>query len=153
MPSLAVHEMGHFFGFKHTFAVNSTMFYVVFLGADQSILEQDDIQLAARGYFNPAALPLNLAVEGAVLRGEDSVAELCRCEGISANLYYRWSKDFLEAGKKRLAGDIESEATSNEVVDLRKQLAQLKEVVAETVLENRVLKKTAVGFDSGEADT
>ena len=94
---------------------------------------------------------IRIVLEG--LRGEVSVSELCRREGINANLYYRWSKDFLEAGKKRLAGDTQREATSSEVVELRKQLSQLKEVVAETVLENRVLKKTAVGLDSDEADT
>ena len=68
-------------------------------------------------------------------------------------LYYRWSKDFLGAGKKRLAGDSEREATSNEVTALRRQLAQLKELVAETMLHNRILKKTAAGFDSDEVDT
>ena len=82
------------------------------------------------------------------MRGEESISTLCRREGIAANLYYRWSKDFLEAGKKRLAGDTKREATSTEVVELRKELAQLKELVAEVLLENRVLKKTAVGFDS-----
>ena len=115
--------------------------------ADKAI---KDIRRKTRRRFS-AEEKIRIVMEG--LRGEDSVAELCRREGISANLYYRWSKDFLEAGKKRLAGDTKREATSNEVVDLRKQLAQLKEVVAETVLENRVLKKTAVGFDSDEVDT
>ncbi len=94
---------------------------------------------------------VRIVMEG--LRGEESISELCRREGIAANLYYRWSKDFLEAGKKRLAGDTEREATSNEVTSLRKQLAQLKELVAETMLHNRVLKKTAAGFDSDEVDT
>jgi transposase len=109
-----------------------------------------DIRRKTRRRFS-AEEKIRIVMEG--LRAEDSVAELCRREGISANLYYRWSKDFLEAGKKRLAGDTTREATSSEVVDLRKQLAELKELVAETMLHNRVLKKTAVGFDSNEVDT
>ena len=76
------------------------------------------------------------------LRGEDSIAELCRREGIVQNLYYRWSKEFLEAGKKRLAGDTARSATPQEVKDLRREAGALKEVVAELVLENRLLKKT-----------
>src|SRR6266702_4480175 len=68
------------------------------------------------------------------LRGEDSIAELCRKEGINQNLYYRWSKEFLEAGKKRLAGDTARAATSDEVKDLRREASALKEVVAELVL-------------------
>src|SRR4030081_1011179 len=79
------------------------------------------------------------------LRGEDSIAELCRREGIVQNLYYRWSKEFLEAGKKRLAGDTARAATSDEVRDLRPEAGALKEVVAELVLENRLLKKSTIG--------
>ena len=94
---------------------------------------------------------IRIVMEG--MRGEESISTLCRREGIAANLYYRWSKDFLEAGKKRLAGDTKREATSTEVVELRKELAQLKELVAEVLLENRVLKKTAVEFDSDGEDT
>ena len=75
------------------------------------------------------------------LRGEESLAALCRREGLAPNLYYRWSKEFLEAGKKRLLGDTTREATSTEVQDLRREHSQLKQVVAEAVLENRVLKK------------
>ncbi len=84
------------------------------------------------------------------LRGEDSIAELCRREGIAQNLYYRWSKDFLEAGKKRLAGDTARAATSDEVKDLRREAGALKEVVADLTLENRLLKKsvTADGEDA-----
>ena len=82
------------------------------------------------------------------LRGEDSIAELCRREGIVQNLYYRWSKEFLEAGKKRLAGDTARAATSDEVKELRQQASALKEVVAELMLENRLLKKSTIG--SGE---
>src|SRR5437660_2217122 len=77
------------------------------------------------------------------LRGGDSIAELCRREGIVQNLYYRWSKEFLEAGKKRLAGDTARAATSDEVKDLRREAGALKEAVAELLLENRLLKKKA----------
>ena len=84
------------------------------------------------------------------LRGEDSIAELCRREGIVQNLYYRWSKEFLEAGKKRLAGDTARAATSDEVKELRREASALKEVVAELTLENRLLKKSAIG--AGEDD-
>ncbi len=109
-----------------------------------------DIRRKTRRRFS-AEEKIRIVMEG--LRGEDSIAELCRREGISANLYYRWSKEFLEAGKKRLAGDTKREATTSEVTDLRKQVAELKEVCAEMLLQNRVLKKTAVGFDSDEVDT
>src|SRR5205809_451177 len=88
------------------------------------------------------------------LRGEDSIAELCRREGIVQNLYYRWSKEFLEAGKKRLAGDTERAATSSEVKDLRREAGALKEVVAELMLENRLLKKSTIGAgEDGIRDT
>lgn len=76
------------------------------------------------------------------LRGEDSIAELCRREGIAQSLYYSWSKEFLEAGKKRLAGDTFRQATGTEVKDLRAESLALKEVVADLTLENRILKKT-----------
>ena len=79
------------------------------------------------------------------LRGEDSIAELCRREGIVQNLYYRWSKEFLEAGKRRLAGDTARAATSDEVKELRQEASALKEVVAELMLENRLLKKSTIG--------
>jgi transposase-like protein len=82
---------------------------------------------------------------------ESSIAELCRKEGINQNLYYRWSKEFLEAGKKRLAGDTAREANSDEVKGLRREAAQLKEALAETVLENRLLKKSTYG--AGGDDT
>ena len=76
------------------------------------------------------------------LRGERSIAELCRHEGIAEGLYYSWSKEFLEAGKRRLAGDTARAATSDEVKDLKRQAQELKEVVAEQALELRLLKKT-----------
>ena len=86
------------------------------------------------------------------LRGEDSISNLCRLEGIPANLYYRWSKYFLEAGKKRLAGDTTREASSHEVVDLKKENEHLKQVVAEIALKNRVLKKSLNGTDFEDID-
>ena len=87
---------------------------------------------------------VRVVLEG--LHGEMSVAELCRREGIASNLYYRWSKDFLEAGKKRLNGDTVREATSDEVKVLRSENRELKEVVAEMMLKNRVLKKGLTGL-------
>jgi len=83
------------------------------------------------------------------LRGEYSIAELCRREGIAQGLYYAWSKEFLEAGKKRLSGDTSREATSDEVKSLRRETSELKEALAETLLENRLLKKSTFG-DGGE---
>ena len=97
-----------------------------------------DIRRATRKHYS-AEEKIRIVVAG--LRGEDSIAELCRREGISQNLYYRWSKEFLEAGKKRLAGDTAREATSEEVKSLRREAVALKEVVAELTLENRLLKK------------
>src|SRR6056297_1648203 len=79
------------------------------------------------------------------LRGEDSIAELCRQEGIAQGLYYSWSKEFLEAGKKRLAGDTARQATSPEVKELRAEAVALKEAVADLTIENRVLKKNTSG--------
>jgi transposase len=91
---------------------------------------------------------IRIVLEG--LRGEESIAALCRREGIASNLYYRWSKEFLESGKKRLAGDTVREATSDEVRKLRTENRELKEVVAELTLKNRVLKKSLTGL--GEED-
>jgi len=88
-----------------------------------------DIRRKTRRRFS-AEEKIRIVIEG--LRGEESIASLCRREGIAANLYYRWSKEFLEAGKKRLLGDTQREATSSEVSDLRKENARLKELVAET---------------------
>jgi transposase len=79
------------------------------------------------------------------LRGEESIAALCRREGIAESLYYKWSKEFLEAGKRRLSGDTERQATSPEVKDLRSEALALKECVADLTLENRVLKKSMTG--------
>src|SRR3974377_19397 len=89
---------------------------------------------------------IRIILEG--LRGEESIAELCRREGLAPNLYYRWSKEFLEAGKKRLLGDTTREATAPEVKTLREENARLKQVLAETVLENRLLKKSVTASAS-----
>ena len=107
-----------------------------------------DIWRATRRHFS-AEDKVRIVIAG--LRGEESVAELCRKEGINQNLYYRWSKEFLEAGKKRLAGDTAREATSDEVKNLRAESGQLKELLAELLLENRLLKKSVLG--DGESDT
>ena len=101
-----------------------------------------DIRRATRRQFS-AEEKIRIVLSG--LRDEDSIAELCRREGIVQNLYYRWSKEFLEAGKKRLAGDTAREATSDEVKGLRREAVALKEVVADLTLENRLLKKSMIG--------
>jgi transposase len=106
-----------------------------------------DIRRATRRHFS-AEDKIRIVLEG--LRGEESIAELCRREGIASSMFYGWSKDFLEAGKKRLAGDTAREATSDEVKDLRREASALKEVVAELTLENRLLKKSMTG-DGGDA--
>ncbi len=93
---------------------------------------------------------IRIVLEG--LRGEESVAELCRREGIAQSLYYKWSKAFLEGGKSQLAGDTKREATSGEVKELRQENEQLKALVAELALKNRVLKKSVLGSASGWDD-
>jgi transposase len=93
---------------------------------------------------------IRIVLEG--LKGEASIVELCRREGIVPNLYYRWSKDFLEAGKKRLQGDTVREANSLEVNGLRQENEQLKQLVAELSLKHRVLKKSLSGLESGSED-
>ena len=107
-----------------------------------------DIRRATRRHFS-AEEKIRVVLEG--LRGEESIAELCRREGIVQNLYYRWSKEFLEAGKKRLAGDTARAATSDEVKDLRREASALKEVVAELTLENRLLKKSVTADGENDA--
>jgi len=89
---------------------------------------------------------IRIVLEG--LRGEATVAEVCRREGLNTNIYYKWSKEFLEAGKKRLQGDTVREATTTEVVDLKKENDQLKQLVAELSLKNRVLKKSLNALES-----
>ena len=101
-----------------------------------------DIRRATRRQYS-AEEKIRIVLEG--LRGEESIAELCRREGINTNIYYRWSKEFLEAGKKRLAEDTAREATSDEVKNLRGETRALKETVAELLMENRLLKKSMIG--------
>ncbi len=105
-----------------------------------------DIRRATRRHFS-AEDKIRIVLGG--LRGEDSIAELCRREGIAQSLYYVWSKEFLEAGKRRLAGDTARAATSDEVKDLRRESTALKEVVAEQALELRILKKSMIA-DGGD---
>ena len=114
-------------------------------GADKLVR---DIKRATRRNRSPED-KIRIVIAG--MRGEESIAELCRKEGIHQNLYYRWSKEFLEAGKKRLAGDTVREASSDEVKLLREEASQLKETLAEVLLENRLLKKSMI--TGGESDT
>ena len=107
-----------------------------------------DIQRATRKQYSSEE-KIRIVLDG--LRGEDSIAELCRREGLSQGVYYQWSKDFMEAGKKRLAGDTARAATTDEVKDLRLEARDLKEVVAEQTLELRILKKSMIG-DGGEQE-
>lgn len=98
-----------------------------------------DIQRQTRKQYS-AEEKIRIVLEG--LRGESSVAEICRREGINSNIYYRWSKEFLEAGKKRLMGDTIREATGPEVQTMKHENEALKQLVAELSLENRLLKKS-----------
>lgn len=86
-----------------------------------------------------------IVLEG--MRGEESIAEICRKYSIHQNLYYKWNRDFIEAGKKRLSGDTTREATSDEVQDLKKENDALKKEVAELYLANKVLKKNLNGYE------
>jgi transposase len=106
-----------------------------------------DIRRATRKQYS-AEEKIRIVLDG--LRGEHSIAELCRREGIVESLYYNWSKEFLEAGKRRLAGDTARAATSSEVKDLRQEAKALKEVVAEQALELRLLKKSMIADGDGE---
>ena len=101
-----------------------------------------DIKRKTRKQYS-AEEKIRIVLDG--LRGEDSIAELCRREGIAQGLFYKWSKDFMEAGKKRLAGDIVRQANTGEVTTLRREARDLKEVVAEQILELRLFKKSMIG--------
>ena len=101
-----------------------------------------DIRRATRRHYS-AEDKIRIVLEG--LRGEESIAELCRREGITSSMYSGWSKEFLEAGKRRLAGDTARAATPDEVKALRRETSALKEVVADLTLENRLLKKSMIG--------
>ena len=105
-----------------------------------------DIRRATRKQYG-AEEKIRIVLEG--LRGEDSIAELCRREGIAQGVYYKWSKDFMEAGKRRLAGDTSRGANTDEVRDLRREARDLKEVVAEQMLEMRLFKKSMIA-DGGD---
>ena len=107
-----------------------------------------DIRRATRKQHS-AEEKIRIVLDG--LRGEATIAELCRREGIAESLYYSWSKEFLEAGKRRLSGDTARSATTGEVKDLRRQALELKEVVAEQALERRLLKKSMTGDGGDEA--
>jgi len=106
-----------------------------------------DIRRATRRQFS-AEEKIRIVLEG--VRGEESIAELCRREGIASSMYYGWSKEFLDAGKRRLAGDTARAATSDEVKELRREAQALKEAVADLTLENRLLKKSMLA--DGEDD-
>ena len=106
-----------------------------------------DIRRRTRKKYS-AEEKIRIILEG--LRGEESIAELCRKEGLNPNVYYRWSKEFMEAGKKRLSGDTVREATSDEVKELRAETSALKETLGEVVMENCLLKKSVLG--DGEDD-
>ncbi len=107
-----------------------------------------DIRRATRKQYS-AEEKIRIILDG--LRGEESIAALCRREGIAESLYYSWSKEFLEAGKKRLAGDTGRQATSGEVKDLKREMRDMKELVAELSLENRLLKKSMIA-DGGDEE-
>ncbi|GLQ28817.1 transposase [Sulfitobacter pacificus] len=107
-----------------------------------------DIKRATRKHYSSEE-KIRIVLDG--LRGEDSIAELCRREGISQGIYYKWSKDFMEAGKQRLSGDTARQATSPEVKELRSESLALKECVADLTLENRLLKKSMTG-DGGDQE-
>ena len=107
-----------------------------------------DIRRATRKHHS-AEEKIRIVLEG--LRGEYSIAELCRREGIAESQYYSWSKEFLEAGKKRLAGDTARAATSGEVKDLRREVRNMKVLVADLTLENRLLKKSMIA-DGGDEE-
>jgi len=119
-------------------------------GPEKAPAEQvvKDIRRATRRQFS-AEEKIRIVLEG--VRGEESIAELCRREGIAASMYYGWSKEFLDAGKRRLAGDTARAATSDEVKELRREAQALKEAVADLTLENRLLKKSMLAV--GEDDT
>ncbi len=107
-----------------------------------------DIRRATRKRYS-AEEKIRIVLDG--LRGEETIAELCRREGIAQGLYYSWSKEFLNAGKKRLPGDTARAANTGEVKDLRREARDLKEVVAEQALELRLLKKSMIA-DGGDEE-
>jgi transposase-like protein len=109
-----------------------------------------DIKRKTRRKFT-AEEKIRIVLQG--MRGERSINDLCRKEGIHPTMYYKWSKAFLEAGKRQLNGDTIREAGSDEVQELRKETDSLKIVVAELMLQNRKLKKISDDIESGSIDT
>ena len=103
-----------------------------------------DVKRRTRRKF-AAEEKIRIVIEG--LRGEESIAEICRKESIHPNQYYKWSKDFMEAAKKRMMGDTQREASSDEVKELREENDELKKLVAELSLKNKVLKKSLRGLE------
>ena len=116
------------------------------VGTSEQVVK--DIRRATRKH-HAAEEKIRIVLDG--LRGEYSIAELCRREGIAESLYYSWSKEFLEAGKRRLNGDTERAASTGEVKDLRHEVRNMKELVADLALENRLLKKSMIG-DGGDQE-
>ena len=107
-----------------------------------------DFRRATRRHFS-AEDKIRIVLDG--LHGEDSIAELCCKEGVAQRFYCTWSKEFREAGKRRLAGDTARAAGSDDVKGLRQEAAALKEVVADLMLENRLLKKSMIA-DGGDEE-
>lgn len=103
-----------------------------------------DIKRRTQKTYN-AEEKIRIVLEG--LRGEDTIANICRKYGINDSVYYKWSKDFLEAGKKRLIGDTERNANGTEVLDLKKENDNLKKALADLYLHNELLKKSLTGLD------
>lgn len=103
-----------------------------------------DIKRRTNRTYSPEE-KIRIVIEG--LRGEDSIANLCRKYGINDSIYYKWSKDFLEAGKKRLSGDTERNANASEVQNLKKENDNLKKALADLYLHNDLLKKSLTGLD------
>ncbi len=116
------------------------------VGSTEQVVK--DIRRATRKQYSTEE-KIRIVLDG--LRGEYSIAELCRREGIAESLYYSWSKEFIEAGKRRLSGDTERSASTGEVKELRREVRDMKELVADLALENRVLKKSMIG-DGGDAE-
>ena len=116
------------------------------VGTSEQVVK--DIRRATRKQYS-AEEKIRIVLDG--LRGEYSIAELCRREGIAESLYYSWSKEFLEAGKRRLSGDTERSATGGEVKELRREVRDMKELVADLALENRLLKKSMIGAGGEDA--
>ena len=130
---------------KHLTKCPETVDHYILIMSNNSEKLVKDIRRRTRKKYSSEE-KIRIVLEG--MRGEESIAELCRPEGLNQNVYYRWSKEFLEAGKQRLAGDIKREANSSEVTDLKKENGQLKRLVADIMLKNDVLKKSVLGLES-----